>query len=61
MATGVGGLLGCLIGGVMTQYTHPRWSYLLYSVFGLIVAINGSYLTLESEEDPDSLNESFDS
>lgn len=61
MATGVGGLLGCLVGGVMTQYTHPRWSYLLYSVFGLIVAINGSYLTLESEEDLAPLNESFDS
>lgn len=50
-ATGVGGILGCALGGVMTQYFHPRYSFLLYSFFGLFVAINGLYLTKESEED----------
>lgn len=49
MATGVGGIMGCLIGGVMTQFTHPKYSYLLYSFMGLAVSINGLYLTKASE------------
>ena len=35
----------------MTQYFHPRYSFLAYSFFGLFVAFNGLYLTKESEED----------
>jgi hypothetical protein len=37
------------MGGVMTQYFHPRYSFLAYSFFGLFVAFNGLYLTKESE------------
>jgi len=51
MATGVGGIMGCVLGGVMTQYCHPRYSFLAYSFMGLIVAINGTYLTRAAEED----------
>jgi MFS-type transporter involved in bile tolerance (Atg22 family) len=51
LATGVGGIFGCLMGGIMTQYFHPRYSFLAYSFFGLFVAFNGLYLTKESEED----------
>lgn len=51
VAAGVGGLIGCLIGGVLTQFCHPRVSFLLYSTYGLVVAFNGSLLTKESEED----------
>lgn len=35
----------------MTENYHPRYSFLLYSFFGLFVAFNGLYLTKESEED----------
>jgi hypothetical protein len=51
MATGVGGIMGCFLGGVMTQFFHPKYSYLLYSFMGLMVSINGLYLTKASEED----------
>lgn len=51
IATGFGGILGCGVGGVMTQYFHPKYSFLLYSFMGLIVAFNGLYLTKESEQD----------
>ena len=51
MATGVGGILGSCLGGVLTQYYHPRYSFLIYSFMGLVVAVIGSYLTLEAEQD----------
>ena len=54
MASGVGGILGCITGGIMTQYFHPRYSFLCYSFFGIIVAIIGSQLTKECEEDEDN-------
>jgi len=48
--TGIGGIFGCMIGGIITQNWHPRYAFLAYSFFGLVVAFNGSYLTRESEE-----------
>jgi len=57
MATAVGGLLGCLLSGIMTQYFHPKYSFLAYSFMGLVVALNALFLTQESEEDHISQNE----
>ena len=57
MSAGVGGILGCLCSGVLTQYFHPKYSFLGYSFMGLIIALNGFYLTPESEMDSNELRE----
>ena len=51
MATAVGGLLGCFLSGIMTQYFHPKYSFLSYSFMGLVVSLNAMFLTQESEQD----------
>ena len=51
MATGVGGILGSFAAGYMTQYYHPRYSFLSYSFMGLVVSYIASYLTAASERD----------
>ena len=49
LATGIGGILGSFASGILTQYYHPKYSFMLYSFMGLVVAVNGMYLTEESE------------
>lgn len=58
LATGIGGLMGSVLGGVVTQYFHPKYGFFGYSFFGLVVSFNGLYLTKESEEDNSEVNRS---
>ena len=51
LCTGVGGIIGSFASGILTQYYHPKYSFLLYSFMGLFVSISGLYLTPESELD----------
>lgn len=51
LSTGFGGIFGCIFGGLMTQYYHPKWCFFWYSWMGLIVAISACFLTKESELD----------
>ena len=51
LSTGTGGVIGCLFGGLMTQYYHPKWCFFWYSWMGLVVATAASFLTQESELD----------
>ena len=51
ISTGFGGCLGCIYGGLMTQYSTPKWCWFYYSFMGLIVALFACFLTKESELD----------
>lgn len=51
LSTGTGGVLGCIIAGVMTEYLHPKWSFYLYSFFGVIISFAACFLTKKSEKD----------
>jgi len=50
MAMGVGGVIGCMGGGFLTQYSHPRYAFLAASGMGLIIALIGTCLTKEAEQ-----------
>lgn len=38
---GVGGMAASLLGGYMTENYHPKYSFLLYSLFGFVVVVFG--------------------
>jgi MFS family permease len=51
LSTGTGGIFGCIAGGLITEYWHPKWVFFWYSFFGLILAFTATKLTMESERD----------
>ena len=44
---GFGGMFGSLFGGYLTNNFHPKWSFLLYGVNGLIVMVLGFLLKVK--------------
>ena len=46
---GVGGMTGSLVGGYLTEYYHPKYSFLTYSMFGLVTTILGIRLDSKVE------------
>ena len=57
MSMGAGGVVGCIFGGLMTNYYHPKWCFFSYSWVGLIVTGFAFFLTKESERDRVSADE----
>ena len=53
----VGGILGCIFSGFITEYTHPKYAFLIYSFMGLAVSVCAMYLTKESEEESEVYSE----
>jgi len=51
LSTGFGGALGCIYGGLMTQYSTPLWCWFYYSFFGLIIVVFAILLSAEAEKD----------
>jgi hypothetical protein len=48
---GAGGICGSLAGGFLTQNYHPKYSFLIYSIFGLIVMLLGFNLNKSTDND----------
>ena len=46
----LGGIIGCIIGGHITQYYHPKYAFLIYSFVGLIVSGCAIFLKEEKED-----------
>ena len=53
-AMGAGGMVGSLMGGYMTEYYHPKYSFLGYSMLGLVVMILGIRLDKSAEMDEEA-------
>ena len=49
MASGFGGVLGCISGGLINQYAHPYYSFMTSSFSGLILAYFAYNLPISCE------------
>lgn len=49
-ALGAGGIFGASLGGYLTENSHPRVSFLIYSLFGVVVMILGVFLKVDETE-----------
>lgn len=48
---GVGGVFGCLYGGLMTEYVSPLWCWFGYAFLGLLCSFFACMLSPAAEED----------
>ena len=48
---GIGGAVGCIYAGLITEYFHPKWCFFTYSFLGIIVSAFACCLTKRSEQD----------
>ena len=51
LSTGIGGIIGCIFAGLVTEYSHPKWCFFSYAFMGIFVSIYACRLTQESERD----------
>lgn len=51
LSTGVGGVIGCIFAGLVTEFSHPKWCFFTYSFMGIFTSIYACRLTKESELD----------
>ena len=43
--------MGACIGGYITQNSHPRYAFLIYSFMGMLCSINALFLKTEIDEE----------
>ena len=47
----IGGVCGSLAGGFLTSNFHPKYSFLIYSLFGLVVMLLGINLSNNADSE----------
>lgn len=52
---GVGGVVGSLAGGFLTQYNATRWCFLIASIVGFLISFSGFLMDKQLEQDSDAL------
>ena len=52
---GFGGITGAIVSAVMTEYFHPKWCILIYSILGFFIAYSG--IMLNKDIDREGLSE----
>jgi hypothetical protein len=50
MAKGIGGVIGCIFAGIMTEFYHPKWCMFWYSFVCLGLFIFSLFLSKNIEE-----------
>lgn len=55
-ALGVGGMFSSIAGAYLTQYYHPKYIYLFYSLYGLVVMFLGINLSKDDESIVEEVN-----
>jgi len=52
---GIGGIVGSLAGGYLTEYDLPYWSFLISSMLGFLISFSGFLISKELENDGEDL------
>jgi len=48
---GVAGVIGCIIAAFMMDQYHPKYAFLTYSIWGLVITICSFFLSREAEKE----------
>ena len=51
LANGIAGVIGCVIAAYVCEDFHPKWAFLIYGCWGLVLLITSFFLSAEAEKE----------
>lgn len=51
LSNGLAGVVGCVIAAFMCEDFHPKWAFLIYGCWGLVLIVAASFLSAEAEKE----------
>lgn len=51
LTQGVAGVIGCIVAAFLLQDVHPKWAFLVYGCWGIVLGIGCCFLSAEAERD----------